>query len=180
MERSELCGVIEAILFVSGEPVKFADLQRALDVSELELALALDAYELQLDQGRRGIRLMRFGDHVQLATRPDYAPFVERMLQPLQRMSLSHAAMETLAVVAYKQPVTRMEIEAIRGVKCDYSLQSLINKRLIAEVGRKEALGKPILYGTTDEFLRHFGISTLDELPQVVFMPTGDGGELEA
>ena len=87
------------------------------------------------------------------------------MLQPVQRKSLSRSAMETLAIVAYKQPVTKLEVEAIRGVKCDYSIQSLVNKGLIAEVGRKDALGRPILYGTTESFLAHFGLERIEDLP---------------
>ncbi len=169
MEQVELSKVIEAILFVSGEPVEQAELEKALEVTSMELTAALDELEKDFDREKRGIRLLRFGDHVQLGTRPDYAPYVERLLQPIQKQTLSQAVMETLAVIAYKQPVTRGEIEAIRGVKCDYSVQSLVNKRLICEVGRKETLGRPILYGTTDEFLRHFCISSLDELPRVDF-----------
>lgn len=169
MEQVELSKVIEAILFVSGEPVEQAELEKALEVTSMELTAALDELENDFDRAKRGIRLLRFGDHVQLGTRPDYAPYVERLLQPIQKQTLSQAVMETLAVIAYKQPVTRGEIEAIRGVKCDYSVQSLVNKRLICEVGRKETLGRPILYGTTDEFLRHFCISSLNELPRVDF-----------
>ena len=169
MERNKLCAVIEAVLFVAGEPVEMAALCEALEASELELSGALDALAAEYDFGDRGLRLLRFGERVQLATRPELAPFVERLLQPIQKQSLSHAAMETLAVVAYKQPVTRAEMEAIRGVKCDYSLQSLMYKQLICEVGRKETLGRPILYGTTDAFLRHFCIASLDELPTIDF-----------
>ena len=99
------------------------------------------------------------------ALRDIYAPYVERMLQPVQRQSLSQTVMETLAVIAYRQPTTKGEVEQVRGVKCDYSVQSLLNKGLIKEVGRKEALGRPILYATTDKFLEHFGISDLRELP---------------
>ena len=109
--------------------------------------------------------LKRFGDKVQLATRPLYAGDIVRLLQPVQQQSLSQAAMETLAVVAYKQPVTRAEVEQIRGVKCDYSLQSLMIKGMIQEAGRKDTIGRPILYATTDLFLSHFGISSLDDLP---------------
>lgn len=97
---------------------------------------------------------------------PTTRPQIEKLLQPIQKQSLSQAALETLAVVAYKQPVTRLDIEAVRGVKCDYSVQSLMNKGLIEEVGRKETLGRPILYGTTDAFLSHFGLTSLEDLPQ--------------
>jgi len=159
--------VIEAILFVAGEPVLLSDVQKALDISPIELNSAVNALESDYNFHRRGICLKRFGDHIQLATRAEYAPFVEKLLQPVQRQSLSQAAMETLAVVAYRQPATKAEVEAIRGVKCDYSVQSLVNKGLIVEVGRKEALGRPILYGTTDAFLNHFGISSLADLPRI-------------
>lgn len=167
MQPNELMAVIEAILFVAGEPVLLNDLQKALDLSPLELSMAVDALESDYDFNRRGIRLKRFGEHIQLATRAEYASYVEKLLQPVQKQSLSQAAMETLAVVAYRQPVTKAEVEAIRGVKCDYSVQSLAHKGLICEVGRKEALGRPILYGTTDAFLGHFGIATLNDLPRL-------------
>ena len=167
MEKSQICGAIEAILYVTGEPIELSELGRALEIDDEQLACALDELEHTYDKEARGFRLLRFGEHVQLGTRSDYAPYIEKLLQPVQKQSLSQAVMETLALIAYKQPVTRAEVEAIRGVKCDYSLQSLLNKHLVCEVGRKETLGRPILYGTTDEFLRHFCISSLDELPTV-------------
>ena len=163
---TELAKIIEAILFVSGEPVQLGAVARALEVTELEVSAAADELASDYDYNRRGICLKRFGSHIQLSTRPDYAPQIEKLLQPIQKQSLSQAALETLAVVAYKQPVTRLEIEAVRGVKCDYSVQSLMNKGLIEEVGRKETLGRPILYGTTDAFLSHFGLTSLEDLPQ--------------
>ena len=166
MDIPELAHVIEAILFVAGEPVNVKDVQRALDVTEDETRQAIDALDSDYSYHRRGITLKRFGDHIQLSTRAEYAPYVERLLQPIQKQSLSQSALETLAVVAYRQPVTRLDIEAVRGVKCDYSVQSLVNKGLIEEVGRKEALGRPILYGTTDQFLSHFGLHSLEELPK--------------
>ena len=166
MDTNELAHVIEAILFVAGEPVNVKDMQRALDVTEDETRQAIDALDSDYSFHRRGITLKRFGEHIQLSTRAEYAPYVERLLQPIQKQSLSQSALETLAIVAYRQPVTKLEMEAVRGVKCDYSVQSLVNKGLIEEVGRKEALGRPILYGTTDKFLSHFGLHTLDDLPK--------------
>ena len=163
---TELAKIIEAILFVSGEPVQLGAVARALEVTELEVSAAADELASDYDYNRRGICLKRFGSHIQLSTRPDYAPQIEKLLQPIQKQSLSQAALETLAVVAYKQPVTRLDIEAVRVVKCDYSVQSLMNKGLIEEVGRKETLGRPILYGTTDAFLSHFGLTSLEDLPQ--------------
>jgi len=148
------------------------DLAKALNVTvhavEKELIQLRDEYDFH----QRGFTLKRFGHQVQLATRALYSADVVHLLQPVQKQSLSQAAMETLAVVAYKQPVTRAEVEQIRGVKCDYSLQSLMNKELIMEVGRKEALGRPILYGTTENFLAHFGLSQLDDLPPLPEIPT--------
>ena len=141
------------------------DLARALEASQLEVLAAVDLLEKQYDEQHRGLRLKRFGEHVQLATRAEYAPYIERLLQPVQKQSLTQAALETLSIVADRQPVTRLDVEAVRGVKCDYSLQSLVNKNLICEVGRKETIGRPILYGTTDAFLSHFGLRTLADLP---------------
>ena len=169
LELGERVGIVEAILFVTGNAVEKKDICRAMEISEPELDETLDALESGYDFERRGLRLLRFGAHVQLATRPDDAPYVEKLLQPVQKQSLSQAVMETLAVIAYKQPVTKAEIEQIRGVKCDYSVQSLVSKGLIEEVGRKETLGRPILYGTTDAFLRHFCLSSLSELPEIDF-----------
>ena len=169
LEPAERIGIVEAILFVTGNAVEKKEICRAMEITEAELEETLDALESGYDFDRRGLRLLRFGAHVQLATRPDYAPYVEKLLQPVQRQSLSQAVMETLAVIAYRQPVTKAEIEQIRGVKCDYSVQSLVAKGLIEEVGRKEALGRPILYGTTDAFLRHFCLSSLSELPEIDF-----------
>ena len=166
-----LSGRIEAILFVAGEPVRIEDLAKALKVTvravENEVAKLRDEYDFH----QRGFTLKRFGHQVQLATRALYATDVVHLLQPVQKQSLTQAAMETLAVVAYKQPVTRAEVEQVRGVKCDYSLQSLMNKELIMEVGRKDTLGRPILYGTTENFLAHFGLTTLEDLPPMPEAP---------
>lgn len=162
----QLPHIIEAILYVAGGPVAVRDLVRALEAPEDQVHQAIDTLETMYDQDMRGLRLKRFGEHIQLATRAAYAPFIERLLQPIQRQSLSQAALETLAIVAYRQPVTRLDVEAVRGVKCDYSLQSLAAKDLIREVGRKDTIGRPILYGTTDAFLSHFGLETLSDLPK--------------
>ena len=166
-----LSGRIEAILFVAGEAVRLEDLSKALNVSVREIETELVRLRDEYDFHQRGFTLKRFGHQVQLATRALYSTDVVHLLQPVQKQSLSQAAMETLAVVAYKQPVTRAEVEQIRGVKCDYSLQSLMNKELIMEVGRKEALGRPILYGTTENFLAHFGLTNLEDLPPLPEIP---------
>lgn len=164
-QEGTLKGKIEAILYVSGEAVAIRELARALQTDEAEIRSELDSLRDEYDYGQRGFIIKRFGNNVQLATRPLYAEDVLRLLQPVQQQSLSQAAMETLAVVAYRQPVTRAEVEQIRGVKCDYSLQSLLTKGLIREIGRKDTIGRPILFGTTDGFLSHFGLEGLDRLP---------------
>ena len=165
MEKPNIANIIEAILFVAGEPVKIADLSAALELSEMETMHAVEEMQKRFDLDRRGVALRRYGDHVRMETRPEYAPYVERLLQPVQRQSLSQTVMETLAVIAYRQPATKGEVEQVRGVKCDYSIQALLAKGLIQEAGRKEALGRPILYVTTDKFLEHFGLSDIRELP---------------
>ena len=165
MDAQTTRGIVEAILYVAGEPVPLEDLAHALDMTRSEMEEVLSDLRDTCELEKRGLRLNRYGDGVQLSIRAEYAPYVERLLQPVQQQSLSQAAMETLSVIAYRQPVTKADIEKVRGVKCDYSVQSLLNKGLIQEQGRRETLGRPILYGTTDAFLRHFGIENLDQLP---------------
>ena len=162
---AEYSGIIESILFVSGEPVSLPALQRALDVTELELRGILARMEKQYVESARGIQLYQTADTVQLVSNRRYAKYVEEFLQPVQTKSFSQAMLETLSIVAYKQPVTRNDIEAIRGVRCDYSVSQLLKLGLIQELGRKDAVGRPMLFGTTDAFLRQFGLHALEELP---------------
>ena len=138
-----------------------------MTASEMETALTELADHLSLES--HGLQLNRSGGEVFLSIRPEYAPQVEAFLQPLEKRPLSQAVLETLSIIAYRQPVTKAEIEQVRGVKCDYSVQALLAKDFIEEAGRRETLGRPILYRTTDAFLRHFGISSLEELPRVDF-----------
>ena len=175
-EEGSLKGRIEAILFVAGEAVRLDELARALNLPVGQVEKALEELKNEYDYEQRGFCLKRLGRQVQLATRALYADDVVRLLQPVQKQSLSQAAMETLAVVAYRQPVTKAEVEEIRGVKCDYSIHSLTVKNLIQEVGRKDTLGRPILYGTTEEFLSHFGLTTLEDLPPLPEAPVEDEG----
>ena len=175
-EEGSLKGRIEAILFVAGEAVRLDELARALNLPVGQVEKALEELKNEYDYEQRGFCLKRFGRQVQLANRALYADDVVSILQPVQKQSLSQAAMETLAVVAYRQPVTKAEVEEIRGVKCDYSIHSLTVKNLIQEVGRKDTLGRPILYGTTEEFLSHFGLTTLDDLPPLPDTPAEDEG----
>ena len=178
-EDGNIKGRIEAILYVTGEAVSLSDLARALETDMETLEKALTELSDEYDFGQRGFVLKRFADQVQIVTRPLYSKDVVRLLQPVQRQSLGQAVMETLAVIAYRQPVTRAEIEQVRGVKCDYSLQSLIGKGLVCETGRKDTVGHPALFGTTDAFLSHFGLRSLDDLPPLPEMPEETTGSSE-
>ncbi len=160
---SELSATIEAILFSSNRPLKVKELQQATDMGRDAVEDALETLRQELDG--RGVMLMRHHDELHLATRPDYAPAVRRALRPEVSGRLSQAAYETLAIVAYQQPVTRARIEEVRGVNCDSVLANLELRDLITEVGRGSGPGLPKLYGTTMRFLQVMGLESLEHLP---------------
>lgn len=164
-EGVALTTLLESLLFVAAEPVEPRQLAQTLaqplDVIELGLAELADYYQRSL----RGLRLQRFNDKVQLVTAPASAPFIEAFLNLDNSTRLSSPALETLAVIAYRQPVTRAQIEAVRGVDCAGVLRSLVQRGLVAEVGRMEGIGRPILYGVTELFMQHFGLMEMTELP---------------
>lgn len=155
--------LIEALLFAAPQPVTVEQLAQALQRPQEEVEAALARLEVQLQE--RGIRLQRHRDALQLTTAPAAAPFIERLAGAEVTLRLSQAALETLAIIAYAQPITRPQIEAIRGVGSDGVVRTLLSAGLIAEVGRAETVGRPILYGTTAEFLQQFGLASLTELP---------------
>ena len=163
LSESELISVVESLLFVADEPVPVTRLVGILEVSEDAVEAALG--DLEEVCRARGIRLQRKGDRVQLASAPEAAPYIERFLGLDLTARLSPAALEVLAIVAYRQPITRAQIEAVRGVSCDAVLRTLVSRGLLEEVGRLEQAGRPILYGTTFQFLQHFGLNTLSDLP---------------
>jgi segregation and condensation protein B len=170
-----LPALIENLLFVAAEPVSVARLAQVTEASleQVEAALAaIAAPNAPTSAGNgcseRGLRLQRKGDRVQLATHPGAAPVITRFLGLELSSKLSAAALETLAIVAYRQPCTRSQVEAVRGVNCDSVLKNLLSKGLIEEIGRLETVGHPILYSTTFEFLQHFGLSSLAELPPLL------------
>lgn len=161
-----LTAMVEALLFVSSEPAPVQQIAEALNfkVDAIEQALI----ELRGTEGAsRGLRLQRKGDKVQLTTHPECAPYIEKFLGLDVTSRLSKPALETLSIIAYQQPVTRAQIEQVRGVNCDGVLSNLLNKGLIEEVGRLETAGRPIQYGTTFAFLQHFGLCSLDDMPQL-------------
>ena len=161
--KDELENVIEAILFVSGQGVDISDMAEKLEVEEKDIKDAVK--NLKEKKKNSGINILTYKNSVQLCSNPDYAEDIATVLNPIREKQLTKAALETLAIIAYKQPITRLDIEEIRGVSSDYAVQVLINFNLIEVVGRKDAVGKPLLFGTTDEFLKRFDIENLDELP---------------
>ncbi len=163
---------VEGILFVAPEPVSIAQLAQALDVPSSHVEAALQDLESALRT--RGVRLQRHAGRVQLTTAPQLAATIERFLGLEATTHLSRAALETLAIIAYQQPVTRPQIEALRGVNSDSMLKSLLHKGLIMEAGRGEGPGRPILYATTPEFLQHFGLASMAELPPLDWTPTNN------
>jgi segregation and condensation protein B len=154
---------LEAILFVAAEPVTTAQLAEALDVAASVIERGLN--ELDASLLTRGLRLQRHAGRVQLTTAPQLAELIERFLGLEATSHLSRAALETLAIIAYQQPVTRPQIDSIRGVNSDSMMKSLLNKGLILESGRADGPGRPILYSTTPEFLQHFGLNSILEMP---------------
>jgi segregation and condensation protein B len=154
---------LEGLLFVAAEPVTLAHLAEALDVNPTMVEAALKDLESALIN--RGLRLQRYSGRVQLTTAPQLAVTIERFLGLEATTHLSRAALETLAMIAYQQPVTRPQIDSVRGVNSESMLKSLLNKGLIFESGRTEGPGRPILYSTSPEFLQHFGLSSFTELP---------------
>lgn len=159
----ELKASLEAVLFVAPVAVTPAQLASALEIpeSEVEAGLKLLAADLQ----ERGLRLQRHSGRIQLTTAPELSEVVERFLGLEITSYLSRAALETLSIVAYQQPVTRPQVDSIRGVQSDGVLKSLLHKGLIQDIGRAEGPGRPILYASTTEFLQHFGLSSLEDLP---------------
>ncbi len=161
-----MIAALECLLFVSGEPVPLAELARALQADEIAVEGALRDLQITLTERNSGLQLLRIAGGWQLSTRPEHAETIARMMARGSN-KLSRAAMETLAIVAYRQPITVPEIEAVRGVSAGGVLKTLLERRLVQEVGRKETLGRPILYATTPDFLHYFGIADLSQLPML-------------
>ncbi|MGN0435317.1 MAG: SMC-Scp complex subunit ScpB [Wujia sp.] len=161
----ELMSAIEAILFSMGESVKLKDIVDALETDnatvEKVINLMMDAYE----GDQHGIHIVKLEDSYQLCTKVNQYDTLSKLVNIPKKHNLTDSLMETLSIVAYKQPVTRQEIEAIRGVSCVHAINKLVEYKLIEEVGRLDAIGRPILFGTTEDFLRCFGVTSMDELP---------------
>ena len=178
MDYSRLKSILEGLLFVSGEDGLSA--KAIAEVVEMDVDVVRDVLrDLQSDLARdgRGVRVAEVAGGFRLTTAPEHAPYFEKLAYSPARSSLSQAALETLSIIAYRQPITRIEIEEIRGVKADRAIHTLVAKDLIEEVGRADALGRPILYGTTKSFLDYFGLAGIDQLPDPIVSESED--ELE-
>jgi segregation and condensation protein B len=161
-----LKSVLESLLFAWGEPLNINEISRILNLPVSDLSNVLDEMTGQFEKDEnRGLIIQKFGNSYQITTKKENFEFIQSLLQTTVNRSLSTAAMETLSIIAYKQPVTRVEIELIRGVKCSNVVKGLLDKGLIKEVGKLDKPGRPTLYATTDEFLRHFGLNSIEELP---------------
>lgn len=165
MFPKETKSIIESLLFVSKEPLTLKTLSNIIEIPENEIKTLVDELFEEYNSREHGINISIVANGFQMHTRPEFAPYIEKLYKPQNSYGLSRAALETLAIIAYKQPITRAEIEAIRGVKADSSIGTLVEKNLIKEVGRKEGPGRPVLFGTTDSFLKYFGLRNISELP---------------
>ncbi len=178
MELKEAESIIEGVLFAAGDPVHIEKLSDILDIDMKSTRAIVTSLADKYDREKRGLQIIRLEDSYQMCTRREYQDYISRLAEPRRSQSLSNAAMEVLSIVAYKQPVTRSLIEQIRGVSCDTLVNKLLEKNFIEEVGRLDTPGRPMLFGTTDEFLRCFGIESITELPEFE-EKSADEAELE-
>ena len=162
----KLSNVIESILFISGDGVAFSDIAEKLEVTEKEVADAVKELQDTKYSGDSGLKLIVYNKKAQFSSNPEYATSVSTVLNPIKERNLTRAVLEVAAIIAYKQPVTRLEIENIRGgVNSDYAISTLMDNNMIEVVGRKDAIGKPLLFGTTDTFLKRFDLTSIEDLP---------------
>jgi segregation and condensation protein B len=164
-DKEYLVNALEAVLFAGGEPVSIERLAQIFDITKNEVMFVVDALEERLNQSSSSFQLCKLADDVQLCTKKEYAEPVQKLLEIKRTAPISKAALEALSIVAYKQPVTKTFIEQVRGVDCSGIISTLIQRELIEECGRLDAPGRPILYQTTPNFLRCFGLESLDDLP---------------
>ena len=159
--------IIESVLFVWGEPLSYKEIAKVLELDNKETKKILEELIFEYLNNDRGIELKKFDEYYQLVTKKENNDFIKKIVNKKKSKKLSNPAMEILAIIAYKQPITKLEIEEIRGIKSTSSIDLLMNRDLVKEVGRLDKIGKPILYGTTDEFLRVFSLDSLKKLPKV-------------
>ena len=179
MEQIELQRAIEAVLFAAGEPVEIVQLSRVLEADENDIIAAADALSDELSFNRRGIRIVRLENSYQMASSGEMADFITQALETRKPPKLSASQLETLTIIAYYQPATKAMVEQLRGVDSSYSIGALLNKKLIEDAGRLNVPGRPIQYKTTANFLRTFGIESLEDLPAIEKVNLGEPDEIE-
>lgn len=165
MSEYEMMAIVEAILFVSGEAVSLSEISGILGIERKDAGKLIDNMIERFRTEGRGLKILKANDTFRLATCPSYKEYIERFTGKTREKELSPSCLETLSVIAYRQPITRMDIENLKGSNCAHSVMVLLKNGLIKETGRLKAIGRPILYGTTDQFLRSFGLLSLKELP---------------
>lgn len=167
MNSKTIKSAFESMMYVWGEPLKAKQAGEVLDIDEQEALELFRELKDEYDQEGRGLEIREINGAFQFVTREKNAEYIERLCTPVKSKRLSQSALEVLAIVAYRQPVTKGEIEAIRGIKCDRVMEGLVSKGIVEPVGRSQAVGRPVLYGTTDLFLKNFGFSSLKDLPEI-------------
>lgn len=167
MKRARAEAVLEAVLFTMGESVEISRLAEVIEEDVKTTKEILQGMEERYGREDRGITLTRFDNAVQLCTKPDMYEYLVKIAKAPKKMTLTDTVLETLSIIAYKQPVTRIDIERVRGVSCDHAINKLLEYDLITELGRLEAPGRPLLFGTTEQFLRCFGVEKLEDLPEL-------------
>lgn len=165
--KKTIKSAIESMMFIWGKPLDIKEVADIFNVDKKEIYGYFKELQEEYEQEGRGIVIREVNKSFQFVTRKENLDYIEQLCTPVKHKRLSQSALEVLAIVAYKQPVTKGEIEAVRGIRCDRVIEGLTKKNLVAEVGRSNAVGRPILYGTTDEFLKQFGFETLKELPTI-------------
>lgn len=166
MNKRELKSIIESILFVWSEPIHIDEFSKILDVNKKTIRELICEMQDEIDHYRRGIIINNYDDYLQLSTRIDHDEYISKLIKSSKRR-ISNSSMEVLAIIAYNQPITRIEIDNIRGVKSFSSIETLKTRNLIEEVGKLDTIGKPILYGTTVDFLKSFNLNSLGDLPEI-------------
>jgi len=167
MENSQKKAIFEALLFVAGEPVTAGSITKATEIEEHEIRKLMGELISDYRDRNSGLQVVEIADGYQLVTNPDLSLWIKRFKNVNQSNKLSQPALETLAIIAYKQPITKLEIDQLRGVNSDGAVKSLMDKKLIKIIGKKETPGRPFLYGTTKEFLQYFGLKNLSDLPPI-------------
>lgn len=167
MDKEQKIATLEAVLFAMGDSVELSKLAMVIEEEPEVTRVLLNELKVKYEAPTSGIELLELEDSFQLATKPGMYEALVKIAKTPRRMVLSESVLETLSIIAYKQPVTRLEIENIRGVSCDFAVNKLLEYNLICELGRKDAPGRPLLFGTTEEFLRSFGVKSLKDLPEI-------------